>query len=301
MAVLLTATQMLRQGLLLLNIDEDRQSRRQRSANVDDFKAHFGPHPLHAAKVWRELLTCANSCPAAYINPDTAELDAFFYGLHFLRCYTRERERSSRFGVGLQTMREKSWYYVKKIAALKTLKIVWPQDNEWDTVFIVSVDGSHFQINEPRDPNVRRNRKNYSHKGNGAGVNYEIAIALFKQRIVWINGPMEASIHDSTAFQDALMAQIPAGKRIIVDNGYEGVPEMFSAFNQFDTEEMKEFKRRAKSRHESLNGRMAVYQCLAARFRHKSDKHGFCFDAVAVLTQYAIEDEGPYGEPLFEI
>ena len=75
----------------------------------------------------------------------------------------------------------------------------------------------------------------------------------------------------------------PHGKRIIVDNGYEGVPEMYSNYNQFDTPEMKEFKRRAKSRQETINSRMANYACLSDPFRHKFAKHGLCFDAVAIL------------------
>lgn len=301
MTTILTATQILRHGLFLLKIDETQQARRLRSTLVSDFKSHFGPHPLHAAKVWREILTCQQSCPAAYVDPAVADLDSFFYGLHFLRCYPRERERASRFSVGAQTMREKSWFYVKKIAALKELKIVMLGEDEWLTTFIVSVDGSHFQMNEPRDPHVCRNRTNYSHKSNAAGVNYEVAVALFLQRIVWIRGPMPASVNDSRAFKEGLMAEIPQGKRIVVDNGYEGVPDIFSASNQFDSSVSKEFKKRAKSRQETLNGKMAVYQCLEARFRHKTRNHGFCFDAVAVLTQYEIEDEGPHGSPLFDI
>ena len=157
MAAILTATQILRHGLFLLKIiDETQQARRLRSTLVSDFESHFGPHPLHAAKVWREILTCQQSCPAAYVDPAVADLDSFFYGLHFLRCYPRERERASWFSVGAQTMREKSWFYVKKIAALKELKIVMLGEDEWLTTFIVSVDGSHFQMNEPRDPHVRR-------------------------------------------------------------------------------------------------------------------------------------------------
>ena len=296
-----TATQILSHGLQLIGIDHQQQARRIRSGLVTDFKSHYGPHPLHAAQVWRELLTCADTCPDAFVDPSVADLDSFFYALFFLRVYPSERVRARRFKVGMESMREKSWFYVKKIGALKLLKIRMPGPNEWVTTFIMSVDGSHFQLNEPRDPNVRRNRSNYSEKFNSAGVNYEVAVALFMQRIVWIRGPMRASVHDKTAFQEGLMAKIPHGKRIIVDNGYEGVPELFSNYNQFDTDELKWFKRRAKSRQETLNARMAIYQCLDQRFRHKTANHGFCFDAVAVLTQYAIEDEGPHGEPLFDI
>ena len=299
MAGILTASQMLRYGLELVGIDADTQARRFRSTNVDYFMSHFGPHPLHAASVWQDLQTCQQTCPDAFVDPASAEIDAFFYGLYFLRLYQTESVRAARFQVGKQTMREKTWYYVKKIAALKRIKIVMP--TEWDTTFIMSVDGAHFRLNEPRDPHYRRHGKNYSHKSNSAGVNYEVAVALFDSRIVWIKGPIEAATHDNTVFQSDLMNHVPAGKRIIVDNGYQGVASMYSNYNQFDTEEMKEFKSRAKSRQETLNGKMKVYQVLDSRFRHKFLMHGYCFDAVAVLTQYTVEDTGSHGSPLFDI
>ena len=86
----LTATQMLRHGLLLLRIDDQKQASRKRSTLVTDFKDHYGPHPLHAARVWRDLLTCEATCPAAYVNPAKADIDAFFFALFFLRCYPKE-------------------------------------------------------------------------------------------------------------------------------------------------------------------------------------------------------------------
>ena len=280
----LTATQMLRHGLLLLQVDDQMQASRQRSTNVGVFKKHFGPHPLHAARVWAEMLTCQVSCPAAFVTPAQANVNGFFYALHFLRSYpVNEDNAATRWRICAQTLRKKVWFFVEKLAALAELKIAMPTANEWLTTFIVSVDGTHFQLQEPRDPNVRRNRTNYSHKFHSAGVNYEVAVALFMQKIVWINGPMKASVNDTTAFKASLMAEIPHGKRVIVDNGYEGLPDTFSNYNQFDTPEMKEFKRRAKSRQESVNSRMAVYNCLADRFRHKRAKHGICFRAVAVL------------------
>ena len=115
---ILTATQILRRGLLLLRIDDQTQASRKRSTNVTYFKDHYGPHPLHAARVWRDLLTCNLTCPPAFINPAEADLDSFFYALHFLRCYPKERPASTRFQVCPETLRNKTWAYVMKIGAL---------------------------------------------------------------------------------------------------------------------------------------------------------------------------------------
>ena len=112
---LLSATQMLRHGCLLIGIDKQSIAKRKRSTLVDDFKSHFGPHPLHAARVWRDLLTCQQTCPAAFVNPAEADIDAFFFALYFLRCYPKERVRAIRL---LQT---------GKIAAIETRLLVAKQ------------------------------------------------------------------------------------------------------------------------------------------------------------------------------
>jgi hypothetical protein len=57
-----------------------------------------------------------------------------------------------------KTIRHWCWYYLKKIAALKSQKIVWPEewsdeDTELDLpVFLCTVDGTHCRILEPYHP-----------------------------------------------------------------------------------------------------------------------------------------------------
>jgi len=296
--LLVSSAQMLQRGLRLLGLSARKL---HYSTKVRKFKAHFGSHPNQCATVWKDLLT--TDIPAARVAPEDADLRGFFGALYFLRLYQSEDVRAARFKMNEKTHRELSWLWVGKIAALKDLKIKWPADEEWDTTFIVSVDGAHFRINEPRDPDCRRHSKWYSHKHNCAGVNHEIAIHLFKQQVVHLKCWDVASKHDKTVFKEELQGKIPAGKRVVVDNGYEGVPEFYSAYNQFDTDEVKEFKKRAKSRHETFNGHMKIFECLDARFRHPDlEKHQLCFDAVGVLCQYAIEDTDPSSaNPLFDI
>lgn len=97
-----------------------------------------------------------------------------------------------------------------------------------DVIFVMTVDGVHFRTRECRiDPN-----KNwYSHKFNGPGLSYELGIAIRKNQLCWINGPFQASFHDSKVFAtndgdvddpvtkfrcgDGLKTQIPEGKRLI--------------------------------------------------------------------------------------
>jgi len=54
---------------------------------------------------------------------------------------------------------------------------------------------------------------------------------------------------------------------------------MMSTPNQFDEEELKAFKRRARSRQESFNSRLKNFGALEQRFRHGQEKHKIVFEA----------------------
>lgn len=305
--LIINPTQMLRRGLRLIGIRDATQRGRNYQTNVEYFKDHFGKHPLHLCRVWRDLQTTNN--PDAHM--DATEKYAFLgflAALNFLKCYQKTKNRVTVFKVNFvlheKLIRQLSWRFVRRIAALKNEKIVWPDDNEWDTINIVSVDGTHARTNEPRDPDMKRNKIWYSHKDDHPGLGYEIALDLWRNRIVHSKTSGEpASVGDLVLFRQELMGKIPAGKRVIADRGYICAEhrDVLSTPNHLDSDQVKEFKRRARARHETINARMKAFKCLDVRFRHRLHKHQWCFDAVLVLTQYAIEDTGPHGEPLFDI
>lgn len=94
--------------------------------------------------------------------------------------------------------------------------------------------------------------------------------------------------------------KIPAGKRCVVDGGYVGKLDKFSGYNQFDSEEVKHFKKRVKARHETINKRMNDYRVMDDQWRHNRDKFPACVRAVAILIQYGLEDTDPESaNPLF--
>jgi len=101
--------------------------------------------------------------------------------------------------------------------------------------------------------------------------------------------------------KSGLLDKIPDGKRIIVDGGYPGDIEKLSGYNQFDSKELKAFKARAKSRHETFNSRMKIFHVLKHKFEHDKGTFPICMTAVAVLVQYMIEDTKPESAtPLFD-
>jgi hypothetical protein len=298
--ILISPNQMLRRGLRAIGVDGHQRNKWCKETQVTKFKSIYGKHPLHCSRIWRDLQTTTN--PDAKI--DATEPDAllgFFCGLNFLKTYAKENIRSALFEhINVKKLRELCWYYVDRIAALREEKIKWPEDHEWDTIFIASVDGTHAFTNEPRDPNVRKNPKWYSHKDNNPGINYEIALHLWTQQVIWAKSWDPASVHDLTVFRMELVHKIPAGKLVIADKGYicKHLDHVLSTWSPLDSQELRQFKKEARARHENFNKRLKDWGVLNQTFTHGVHKHQRCFDAVLVMTQYAIEDTGPHGEPL---
>lgn len=63
--------------------------------------------------------------------------------------------------------------------------------------------------------------------------------------------------------------------------------------NERDTVQVKALKKEVRSRQEHVNKRMKQFQCLKQVWRHDLPKHKPAFEAVAVLTQLAIENLEP--------
>ena len=134
--------------------------------------------------------------------------------LNFLKHYQSKTVQSGPFNMSKNTIQKWRWYFVSRIQSLKEEKIVWPKEwdadnpdpkgfgppilftDDGDTLFpldskeakkveptlLISVDGVHFRIKEPKHPCYSKNTKYYSHKFKTAGVNYEIAIARQQQQ-----------------------------------------------------------------------------------------------------------------------
>jgi DDE superfamily endonuclease len=173
------------------------------------------------------------------------------------------------------------------------------EDEEDAAIFICMVDGTHCRISEPStDPST----KWFSHKSNGPGLAYELALSIYSNQVVWFSGPFTPNQHDLTIFRkpNGLKERMPVGKRGIADNGYVG-EEMLSTDNDLDSEDVKRFKKRAKARQETLNARCKIFGVLSERFRHtgarRMECHGLAFSAVIVIVQYEIEG----CHPLFDV
>jgi len=171
------------------------------------------------------------------------------------------------------------------------------EDTDLVDEFIASVDGVHFRIEEPIDPEYRKNPKYYSHKFKQAALAMEVALDLFENQVVWINGPFPASTNDLNIFRAGLKDKIPAGKKFIGDKGYRAEEAIVSTHNALDDDDVRTLKKRAMARQESFNSRIKQFGCCSGRFRHKLHKFKSYVEAVIILCQYQMEN----GSPLFVV
>jgi DDE superfamily endonuclease len=326
---IVTADFMLMQGLLMVGFDHHRIQKVLRNTNIIRFRSFYGSDPIVYARIWNDLHDGTNE--AAFIHTSTATLRHFFMSLFFLKCYPSATQMAAIFRVCEKTARKWCWYFLSKIQALKHTKvtkhnniaitlctiifsilyslsqITWP--TQWTQghpdfcqadlpVFLLTVDGVHCRIEEPQHPTKSKDPSYYSHKFRTAGVDYELGLSVFNNKLVWINGPMKASRHDVTVFRRAgLRAMIPDGHRVIGDSGYAGEPTVVSTPNAHDPVMLRRFKSRARARHEAFNGRIKNFKCLDERFRHSLKYHKGAFEATCVIVQYQIEN----GSPLFDV
>lgn len=285
-----------RVGLLLVNYTKQRLKRAKTKRNNSRFKGHFGASPAVAAKTLEDLQTTA--VESARIKPEEVKLEHYLMALHHLKRYPTDLEREPIFDIDEMKGRNLVWFCAEKIRQLKWEKIVWPGDNFGTDLWVLTVDGVHFWIEEPEHPDWSQDTEYFSHKYGHAGLCYELGIAL-DGGLIWMNGPFKAGRSDNSIFQkEGLKQKLSAtGKRGIADGGYPGSPTLLSTPNHHDAKSVKMFKSRALKRHEKFNGMIKTFDCLKGRFRHSVGRFEQCMESVCVICQYKVE----MGEPLYDV
>ena len=307
--LILTGDNMLRHGLKLLGWTDrqlDRKSRRKREKQFFLFKSDYGASPHVVAQIFEDLQT-TNIVAAQIRNASLEDVCFLFFALNILKVYPTEGQRQNKWHRCDKKLREHGWDMLLRLQALKTAKIVWPTAAEiGNNIFIGSVDGTHVEIEEPNHPVFPKDKTAFSYKNHSAGLAYEIVVSLSESRIIWINGPFPASMHDSKIFNSpgGLRARLEGtGLRLIGDSGYQGNDDIVSRLNSMDSQEVSKFKTRARLRHEAVNAKIKTLRCTdSGRFRHKGNHKGqskfqVFFEAAVVITQYKME----ISEPLFDI
>ena len=80
------------------------------------------------------------------------------------------------------------------------------------------------------------------------------------------------------------------------DGGYYDGRQWAETPTGYNNHEQKMYAM-ARARHETVNRQVKQFGCLSNTYRHKLQKHGAMFHAIANITQLAIMDN----EPLFQV
>eukprot|EP00536_Pseudo-nitzschia_multiseries_P019074 jgi/Psemu1/58787/gm1.58787_g len=239
---------------------------------VRRFKACFGASGTIVADVWNRIV---DRGPIE----SGGEPKHLLWALIHLKVYLTVEIHCSITGwPSAKTFSKWAWYFIEQIADLKDDVICL--GNRFDglngiatTNCFISVDGTDCPAYEPWP----FSRQMYSHKLNGPGIKYEVGVCLKTGWIVWINGPFVGSANDATIFKEGLST-------LLHDD--EGLPDMGM------TSKQRKMKANARAQHETVNGRLKIFNVLTTHFRHMKpnrqgmmQKHGMCFNAVAVITQ----------------
>ena len=107
-------------GLKIAGFDLHRIGKVGDKLNQRRFRSWYGSNPNVCARIWEDLLT--TEIAEAHI-PLEADFDHFLMSLYFLKVYPTEEHRSGIFKICEKSASSWTWYFVRKIAALKAQKV----------------------------------------------------------------------------------------------------------------------------------------------------------------------------------
>jgi hypothetical protein len=268
-------------------------------------KKHLGSFALDLAEIWHDICHSEEDHPIPSKEKTMKGFKRFIMAHYWLWTYPKNSYTfASRFKVGEGYCRGEPLHrWIRRIAALKSKKIQWdPEiDNPNGPAFAMTVDGTDFRQEEKKHETMNMDVKECSVKFKHCGCKFEIAISVFKSKVVWVNGPYRGGKGDGDIFRANLVHRIPDGKFVIADRGYNCKEAAYQAKlalpSATDSQELANFKARARCRHETFNSRLKAFACLSgAYFRHGGggDKGrefmGMVVEAVCVIAQYQMDN-----------
>lgn len=216
------------------------------------------------------------------------------WALLFLKVYGTESVLSSKCNCDEKTFRTKVWSILKALDGVKpsVIKLKNRFINQNGSTCLMTVDGTDFPIPEPSPFWSGW----FSHKFRGSGLRYEVGLNIQNGWICWINGPFAPGPWpDIKIFRGWLKWRLKQNEMVEADAGYRGDFRV-SCPSDWRNQVENSMKRGARARHETVNRRFKQFHCMK-NFRHDKNLHAHCFNAIAVITQIAIEND----EPLYDI
>ena len=121
-----------------------------------------------------------------------------------------------------------------------------------------------------------------------AALTYEIALSLYHDKIVLVNGPFPAGENYKKVNKpDGLASKLKPGQVAIGDEGYVGQKDKVVTRNSLNDATTKEIKKRSKARQETINSRLKAFGILNQPFcctgEHRLPKHKAALEACLVI------------------
>ena len=210
--------------------------------------------------------------------------------LRFVKNYNIEEVQATNWRVCVDKVNNCVIYYLKSIQLLKSKKICVGKFKK-EIILGFTINRMHFCTWEDQK---NRTIKVYTHKFNGLGFAYKIRIAIYKDHVLWIKGPVLTSKHDATIFQSdgGFHPDIPAEKKGIADSTYKAFNEM-TVHIEGHSKEMTNFINCIHALHKFFNARLKCFKILFETFCGswgKKEEHKIIFEAICILVQYDMEN-----------
>jgi hypothetical protein len=289
-----TAAEIHRLGLEVIHDVPELPSDFRASGNrlkYDRFRQLYGVDPETCVKLIQDIRTIAP--PDARI--DKPEETKLLMTLEWLKTVKGMVDLRGLYKICPKTTLKYRRKYIKVIQSLKASKIMFRRPD--GVVESRTVDCLHIPIREPRS---NPSAKFCSPKMKRPALSYEVCLIARRQQVAWINGPFPAGVPDLNIYRvpGGLKDQLQDGEYLFADLGYRGEPQTLRIRNHFDTEAVKEAKRRSLARQESFNARLKSFKILTEPFKGKHkhagitchDEHKAVVEAIVVLLQYEMEN-----------
>ena len=162
----MSPSQFLQLGLELMGYDLARQRRVRSAENLARFRCNYGVGPGAIRATYHQL----QETEIAEAKIDKPNSFYFLIAINWLFVYKKEKQMAGIFRTDEDTLQQHIQKYVDAISPLKGDKIKFDVNLNPET-FLLSVDGVHFRIHEPRcKPSARW----CSFKFKSAGLAHEI-------------------------------------------------------------------------------------------------------------------------------
>jgi hypothetical protein len=119
-------------------------------------------------------------------------------------------------------------------------------------------------------------------------LRWEIALAIWSDNIVWVNGPYPCGKYaDLKIFKEDLAHVLNHAKeKCIADGTYR---HFTVSQKGMGNHLWRKHKNRFRARQESVNSRIKVFNCFVNKWRHSHELHKHTMHVAIYLTQISIE------------